>query len=109
MVRMASTSRSRAADRLRRWERNSAASMVIVVPARRLSRRENSRSRCSGVRAVLAPMSKLSWTRESVVLTPWPPGPDARANFSLSSRSGRISPCGIPGPGGTRRSGTTAG
>src|SRR5690606_37993065 len=55
-------------------------------------------------RAVVVARSRLSCTRESVVLTPCPPGPEARENCSPSSDAGTVRPSGAPGPAGTNRS-----
>ena len=101
-----SARRSRAAVRLRRCDRCSAASMVIVVPTKRSRRRSSTRARWTSSSASLAAMSKVSCTRESVVLTPWPPGPELREKRSTSSADGTLNPSGMPAPGGTRRSAT---
>ena len=73
---------------------------MIMVPTSWGASRRSSRSRWPSLSVVLAAMSKLSWTRESVVLTPCPPGPDARVNRSVSSPAGMVRPSGTPGPGG---------
>ena len=95
-----------AAVRLRRWERYSEALMVSIVPEILSASRPRTRSRCTSLSAVVVPRSRLSCTRESVVLTPWPPGPEARENCSTSSCAGTRRPPGAPGPGGTYRSST---
>ena len=102
--RRSSARRCRAAARFRHCERCSSASTVSTVPASRGERARRTRSRCDSSRAVVAPRSMLSWTRESVVLTCWPPGPEDRENRSISSAAGTVSPRGAPGPGFTRRS-----
>src|SRR5690625_5065691 len=48
--------------------------------------------------------SRLSWTLESEVFTPCPPGPEECVNRSMSSPSGITNPLGAPGPGGMCRS-----
>lgn len=101
--------RSRAAARLRCCDRCSAASTVRTVPVSRGPSPSSARSRWRGVRAVVVARSNESCTRESVVLTPCPPGPLARLNCSDSSWPGITSPSGIPGPGGTRSSFTSSG
>lgn len=83
--------------------------MVRTVPTRRGASRPRACSRCRSVSDVVVAMSRESWTRESVVLTPWPPGPLARLNCSDRSEPGITSPSGIPGPGGTRSSLTASG
>lgn len=70
-------SRSRAASRLRYWDRCSDAEIVRTPSTRRRERRWSARARWIGPSAVLFATSKLSSTRESVVLTLCPPGPDA--------------------------------
>ena len=97
-VRSCSASRSRAAARLRCWERCSVATTRSTGPGRRRSRR----ARCSSSSAAEAATSYSSSTRLSVVLTDCPPGPGERLNRSTSSASGISSPSGSPGPGGTR-------
>ena len=49
-------------------------------------------------------ISMESWTLLSVVLTPWPPGPDDFANRSVRSAAAMTAPSGIPGPGAMVRS-----
>jgi len=95
-----------AAVRFSRWERCSEALMVSTVPESRPASRSRARSRWTSLRAVVVPRSRLSCTRESAVLTPWPPGPDDRENCSTSSPAGIRRPPGAPGPGGTCRSST---
>lgn len=97
-------SRSRAAIRLRCWERCSDALIVSTVPVRRSARKASARRRCTSLSAIVVPMSKLSWTRESVVLTDWPPGPEERENCSTSSAAAMVRPFGAPGPGSICRS-----
>lgn len=93
-----------AAVRFRCCERCSAASMVSTVPVVLSARCSRARARWVSLRADVVPRSKLSCTRESVVLTPCPPGPDARENCSTSSAAGTVRPRGAPGPGRTCRS-----
>ncbi len=99
-------SRCLAAFRLRRWERCSEALMVSVVPEILAASRPRARSRWTSFSAVVVPKSRPSCTRESVVLTPWPPGPEARENSSTNSPAGTRRPRGAPGLGGTYRSST---
>src|SRR5690625_4921967 len=99
---------SRAATRLRCWERCSLAVMVRTVPDRRFCRCASTRRRWVSLSALVVARSRLSCTRESVVLTPCPPGPEAWENRSTSSAAGSVRPSGIPGPGGTLRSCTSA-
>lgn len=95
-----------AAILLRRWERYSDALMVSTVPESLSASRSRARSRWTSLRAVVVPRSRLSCTRESAVLTLWPPGPEERENCSTSSPAGTRRPRGAPGPGGTCRSST---
>ena len=69
--------RSRAATRFCRCERDSAATRVRTLPFNRDANLRSRRSRCTSSRAAEPARSKDNWTLESVVLTPWPPGPDA--------------------------------
>ncbi|SKF63274.1 Uncharacterised protein [Mycobacteroides abscessus subsp. abscessus] len=62
--------RSRASERLRCWERCSEASTISTVPLKRGPSTRTSRPRWVSVKVVEAAMSKLSWTRLSVVFTP---------------------------------------
>ena len=80
--------------------------MVSVVLELFSARRLRTRSRWTSLNAVVVPKSSLSCTRESVVSTPWPPGPEARENCSTSSSAGTLRPRGAPAPGGTYRSST---
>lgn len=91
-ARSSMASRSLAAVRLRRWERCSAALIVSTVPDSRVASRSRAKVRWASVSAVVVPMSRLSCTRESAVLTPWPPGPDACENCSRSSPAGTVNP-----------------
>src|SRR5699024_6009942 len=86
------------------WERCSAAVTVRTVPASFPDSSASTRLRWISSNAVVVARSRLSWTRESAVLTPWPPGPEAWENCSCSSASGTRRPWGAPGPGATRRS-----
>lgn len=96
--------RSRAATRFCRWERCSAALMVSTVPEILGASRSSTRVRWMSFNAVVVLTSRWSCTRESAVLTLWPPGPEERENCSTSSRAGTLRPWGAPGPGGTRTS-----
>ena len=98
--------RSLAALRLRRCERCSAAPTVSTVPESLPARRSRTSARWGALNAVVVARSRESWTRESAVLTPWPPGPEAWENCSTSSPAGTLRPRGAPGPGGTCRSST---
>ena len=60
-------------------------------------------ARWASVNGVADERSSDNWTRESVVLTPCPPGPDDRENRSTSSPPGTTTPAGMPGPGGIVR------
>ena len=104
--RRTATRRCLAAALLSRWERCSEALMVSTVPEILSASRSMARSRWSSLSAVVVPRSRLSCTRESAVLTLWPPGPEARENCSTSSPAGTRRPRGAPGPGGTCRSST---
>ena len=95
-----------AAVLFRRWERCSEALIVSTVPEILAESRSRARSRWTSLSAVVVPRSRLSCTRESAVLTLWPPGPEARENCSTSSPAGTRRPRGAPGPGGTCRSST---
>lgn len=95
-----------AAVRLRRCERCSAALTVSTVPESLPESRSRTSSRWVSLSAVVVPRSRESCTRESEVLTPWPPGPEAWENCSTSSPAGTLRPRGAPGPGGTCRSST---
>ena len=77
--------------------------MVSTVPEILSESRSMARSRWISLSAVVVPRSRLSCTRESAVLTLWPPGPEARENCSTSSPAGIRRPRGAPGPGGTSR------
>src|SRR5690625_3179809 len=81
--------RCRAALRLRCWERCSPAVIVSTVPASRGPRRARARWRWAWLRAVVVARSRLSWTPESVALTPRPPGPDARSDEHTSTLQSR--------------------
>lgn len=85
-----SANRSVAASRLRSCDRRSDATTVTTPSTRRPRRLPNARSRCVSESADDASRSQLSSTRESVVLTPWPPGPDALENRHDSSCSGIV-------------------
>ena len=52
--------------------------MVRTPSTSREPRRRRNRLRCTSVSAEEPATSKDSCTRESVVFTPWPPGPDER-------------------------------
>jgi len=80
--------------------------MVSTVPESLSASRSRMRSRWTSLSAVVARTSKLSCTRESAVLTPWPPGPEDRENCSTNSPAGTLIPRGAPGPGGTCKSST---
>lgn len=98
--------RSRAATRFRRCDRCSAAVIINTDPESLGASRSSARPRCTSSSAVVVPRSKLSCTRESAVLTPWPPGPEAWENCSNNSSAGRVRPRGAPGPEGMCRSST---
>ncbi len=95
--------RSRASLRLRDWERWVDTSTVSTVPTSRGLSWVSSRSRCAEVSGI-SDTSTLSWTRESVVFTPCPPGPDDRENRSVTASLGTTSPRGTPGPDAKRMS-----
>ena len=88
-----SARRSRAATRLRCWERCSDAATRRVPSASARS----ARARWVSVRTVEERTSKSSSTRESVVFTDWPPGPGDFENFSTSSPAGTTRPRAAPG------------
>ena len=80
-------SRSRAARRLASWVRCSDAATVSTPSTSRPASWSSTRRRTWSGRAEPA-ASHTSSTRESVVFTPWPPGPEDRLNRSLSSDPG---------------------
>src|SRR5512132_4371451 len=80
--------RSSAASRLRSCERCSEALTVRTPSTSRRESRSSTRARWTGPSALVLATSRLSSTRESAVLTDWPPGPDERLNRHASSRSG---------------------
>lgn len=86
--RKSAINRCRAAVRFIRCERCSDALMVSTVPALLSASWSTTRLRWVSFSAVVVAKSKLSCTRESVVLTPWPPGPEERENCSTSSLAG---------------------
>lgn len=100
-------SRVRASALLRSCDRCSDAVTVRTPSDSWEASRLRALVRCVSLSAVVVEISMLSWTRESEVLTPWPPGPEACENRSLSSTPGIVTPLGIPGPGGTHRSSTS--
>jgi hypothetical protein len=83
-----SMSRLSAASRFRNCERFSAATIVMTPPTSRPARRSSARARRVGPNAVELATSKSNSTRESVVFTPCPPGPDDRENRQTNSDSG---------------------
>ena len=91
--------RSRASARLRTCERCVDALTVSTVPSRRCSRLWRARRRWASESDAHVAMSMESCTLLSVVLTPWPPGPDAFANRSVRSAAATTRPPGIPGKG----------
>ena len=97
-------SRSRAAARLRSWERCSEATTVRRPSVSRRPRASTTLLRCVSLSTDEVATSNTSSTRLSVVLTPWPPGPADRLKRSRSSLAGMRRPPRSPGPGGTRRS-----
>lgn len=103
-LRRSSASLLLAARRFWYWERCSLALTVKTVPVRRPERLRRARERWMSFNAVVVATSKLSCTRESVVFTPCPPGPEACVKRSTSSLSGTTSPFGAPGPGSIRKS-----
>ena len=91
--------RSWAAARLRCCERCSEALIVSTVPFRRSSRCVIARRFWTSVSADVCPTSKLNWTRESVVLTLCPPGPEERENCSDKFRRWNGQTIGCAGAG----------
>ena len=83
-----SMSRLSAASRFRNCERFSAATIVMTPPTSRPARRSSARARRVGPNAEELATSKSNSTRESVVFTPCPPGPDDRENRQTNSDSG---------------------
>lgn len=83
-----STSRPSAASRFRSCERCSDATTVRTPSTSRPARRSSARARRDGPKAEELAMSKSNSTRESVVFTACPPGPDERENRQTSSDSG---------------------
>jgi hypothetical protein len=81
-------SRLSAASRFRNCERFSAATIVMTPPTSRPARRSSARARRVGPNAEELATSKSNSTRESVVFTPCPPGPDDRENRQTNSDSG---------------------
>jgi DNA-binding transcriptional ArsR family regulator len=81
-------SRLSAAWRFRNCERFSAATIVMTPPTSRPARRSSARARRVGPNAAELATSKSNSTRESVVFTPCPPGPDDRENRQTNSDSG---------------------
>ncbi len=79
-----------AASRLRSCERRSDAATVIVPSTSAAPRRRRARDRCASVSAVELARSHVSSTRESVVLTCWPPAPDEREKRHVSSAAGIV-------------------
>ena len=65
-----------AESRFCHWLRCSDADTVSTPSTRRSPRRARARSRSIGESDWVRATSRLSSTRESVVLTPWPPGPE---------------------------------
>ena len=92
---------SRAAARLRDWDRCSEAAITIRPPTSRPSRLCSRRARCGSLKADEDAGSNRSSTRLSVVLTDCPPGPGEREKRSSNSPAGIVRPCRIPGAGGT--------
>ncbi len=86
----ASTVRSRAsaASRFRRWERCSEATIVSTPSTNRPDSRCSARAFRVGPNAEVLATSYDNSTRESVVLTPCPPGPLDRENRQESSAAG---------------------
>ena len=82
-----------------RWERCSEALIVSTVPEILPESRAMARSRWTSLSAVVVPRSRLSCTRESAVLTLWPPGPEARetARPALPPESGGRGARRVPG------------
>src|SRR5215211_7312984 len=80
--------RSSAASRLRSCERCSDALTVRTPSTSRRESRSITRARWIGPSALVPATSTLRSTRESAVLTDWPPGPEERLNRHVSSRSG---------------------
>ena len=66
--------------------------------------RRSARARWASLSTAEARRSSSSSTRESVVLTDWPPGPGDFEKRSTSSPDGTTRPSGRPGPAGTWRS-----
>jgi hypothetical protein len=83
-----SMSRPSAASRFRNCERCSDATIVMTPSTSRPARRSSARARRVGPNAEELAMSKSNSTRESVVSTPCPPGPDERENRQTNSDSG---------------------
>ena len=83
-----STSRPSAASRFRACERCSDATTVRTPSTSRPARRSSARARRDGPKAEELATSKSNSTRESVVFTPCPPGPDERENRQTNSDSG---------------------
>ena len=102
-ARSSCASRCCAAWRFNHWERCSAATTTSTPSTSRSASRARARClRCSG-NAAVALRSNTSSTRESVVFTPWPPGPEAREKRQPSS------PAGIHQHSSICRSGTAMG
>ena len=96
--------RSRASARLRTCNRWVDAVTVRTVPSRRCSWLWRTRRRWASESDEHVAISTESCTLLSVVLTPWPPGPDDFANRSVRSAATMTRPPGIPGPGAMVRS-----
>lgn len=107
VFRRVSASRALASSRLRACDRCSDETTVRTPSASRAARRSRARALWASSRDVVVEMSRLSWTRESEVFTPCPPGPDECEKRSVNSEAGIVTPLGSPGPGRTYRSSTT--
>ena len=84
-----SSSRTRAASRLRCCERKRDDTTVIAPSTSRERSRWAASSFWSAVSTVVPVSDQVSSTRVSVVLTCWPPAPDERENRQVISLSGR--------------------
>lgn len=102
-VASSAASRARAAARLRSWERYSDAAMTTVPSTSRPASASIALSLTGSVSEGDVARSQTSSTRESVVFTPCPPGPDERENRQRSSLSGtNTGPARMPsGDGGS--------
>ena len=94
-----STSRRSAASRFRSCERCSDAVMLSTPSVNRPASRSNALARCVSLSEGELAMSKSNSARESVVFTPWPPGPDDRENRQDNSDSGITIDRTLSGPG----------